>query len=418
MISLDDARATVRDAVAALSSCRVPAPSSIGHVLAAPAYAAFDVPPFSSSAMDGYALSSRATASVPVTLQVVARVLAGDASPVVVGDGEAVRIMTGAPLPAGADSVCMVERTVASTPGGVAGEVRIDVALTPGENVRPAGSDVRRGDEVLGAGAYVGGPQLASLLSAGCRDLQVVPRPRVGVISTGDELVDPGSPLGPAQIYDTNRPMLVALAAEAGSDVTDLGRAPDDVDELARRIEAALGSLDALVLSGGVSVGDADVVRMALDRLGGERTHWMQIAIRPAKPFSFTALASGTRRVPVFGLPGNPVSAGVSFELLVRPALRVLGGHRDVERPRVVARAGGALQRRRDGKIHFVRVQLASDGRPGTWRALPCPGQGSHQLRSLGLADGLCVLPDGDGAGEGDEVEVIVTNPACVVGCA
>jgi molybdopterin molybdotransferase len=427
MIPLASALEVVRPWGVALEPGTVPLSDALGCVLAEPARAAVDVPRFANSAMDGYALRSADVAGAPVTLEVVGRVLAGTAPDVAVGPGQAVRIMTGAPLPDGADAVCMVERTSGGHESGT-GTVVVEEPVGPGENTRPAGGDVHAGEEVLGAGALVSATQLAALLSAGCTAVSVHPRPRVGVLSTGDELVDAGQPLGPAQIYDSNRPMLLALVSEAGAVAVDLGRAPDDVEGLAKRLDAALGEVDALVLSGGVSVGDVEVVRMVLDRMGAGEARWMQIAIRPAKPFSCAALHGPAGRVAAFGLPGNPVSSAVSFELLVRPVLRAMAGHRHIERPRWTARAAEAMPRRADGRLHFVRVILepaAPEGAavgteeprlPGAsshgWLARPCPGQGSHQIRSMGMADGLALVPDGDGVSAGEPVEVLVTNPA------
>ena len=419
MIPLDEAQALVLRACVPLPPVELSPADALGCVLAAPAVAQVDVPPFANSAMDGYALRAVDVRGAPVTLDVVGRVLAGATLGADVGPGQAARIMTGAPLPPGADAVCMVERT--RVEDGTSGRrVVIEAPVEPGENVRRPGGDVHAGEVVLDVGVEVGPTQLAALISAGCTALSVHPRPRVGVISTGDELVEPGRPLGPAQIYDSNRPMLLALVAEAGCTAVDLGCSGDDEGSLAARIDGALGRVDVLVLSGGVSVGDMDVVRMVLDHLGGAATRWLQIAIRPAKPFSFTVLPGPDRPIPVFGLPGNPVSSAVSFELLVRPSLRVMGGHRVTGRPRLVARAAEPLRRTPDARTHFVRVQLAPDAPEArgagagrevpAWAARPCPGQGSHQIRSMGLADGLAVLADGDGADVGEVVDVIVTN--------
>lgn len=408
MISLDEALRTVLDASPVLAPSQLEVADALGCVLAAPAAARIDVPPFANSAMDGYALRAADVAGAPVTLPVAGRVLAGSSLAGGLPEGHAARIMTGAPVPAGADAVCMVERTRAEGPQ--AQEVTIEVAVSPGENVREAGSDVRAGETVLDAGTVLGPTQLAALISAGCLQVVAHPRPRVGVVSTGDELVDAGGFLGPAQIYDSNRPMLLGLVDAAGCVAVDLGRAADDEEALIARIEEALDGVDALVLSGGVSVGDLDVVRMALERMGADATRWMQIAIRPAKPFSFTTLESGHGLVSVFGLPGNPVSSAVSFELLVRPALRQMAGHRRSGRRSGWATLAEPVRRRSDGRVHFVRVQLDPAGGDG-WRARPCAGQGSHQIRSMAVADGLAVVPDGTGAAEGELVEVIVTNP-------
>ncbi|MGH9110193.1 MAG: molybdopterin molybdotransferase MoeA [Acidimicrobiales bacterium] len=401
---------------------------ALGCVLAEAARAEVAVPPFANSAMDGYALRATDAAPAPVTLEVVGRVLAGSNADVRVGPGQAVRIMTGAPIPPGADAVCMVERT---RPAGTA-RVVIEAPAEPGDHIRPAGDDVGIGDVVLDAGGEIGPTQLAALISAGCRHLTVYRPPRVGVISTGDELVDPGASLGPAQIYDSNRPMLAALVAEAGCTPIDLGRAPDDETALTDRIGDALPRIDALVLSGGVSVGDVDLVRVVLDRLADGRGEWMQIAIRPGKPFSCAPLPGPRGTVPAFGLPGNPVSSAVSFELFVRPSLRTMAGRTTTERPRIRAHAGEAFHRRVDGKLHLVRVRIerqraepavpsalagpTGDAAPvlGEWTAWPCAGQGSHQIHSTATADGLALVPDGEGVSAGQWVEVVVTGPAAL----
>jgi molybdopterin molybdotransferase len=434
VIALEEARRTVFDACPRMGARKVRLPEALGCVLAAPALARIDVPPFANSGMDGYAVRSEDVVAAPVTLEVVGRVLAGSSLEGAVGPAQAARIMTGAPLPEGADAVCMVELT---RPGTEPESVVVEAAVAAGENVRDAGGDVRSGEVVLDAGALVGPTQLAALMSAGCDEVDVLPRPRVGVMSTGDELVESGQPLAGAQIYDSNRPMLLALVAEAGCVPLDLGRSVDDEGALAARIEAAIADVDALVFSGGVSVGDADVVRAVLSKLGRGAGHWMQIAIRPAKPFSFAPLPGPGGPVPAFGLPGNPVSSAVSFELIVRPALLAMAGRQDTERPRCWARAARPLLRRPDGKLHLVRVGLEhtpvahgpgagphgdplagvpTDG--GEWVVRPAPGQGSHQIRSMALADGLALVPDGDGLGEGEWVEVIVTNPAALAATA
>lgn len=403
MIPLADARRKALGICPPPRAARIPTADALGCVLAEPATAAVAVPPFANSAMDGYALRA---ADAPGALEVVGRVLAGSAARPEVGPGQAVRIMTGAPVPPGADAVCMVELT---KPDGDH-RVRIEAAVAPGDNIRPAGDDVAPGDAVVDAGTLVGATQLAALLSAGVAEVTAYLRPRLGVVSTGDELVDAGQPLGPAQIYDSNRPMLMALAREAGCAAVDLGRAPDEEVALTARIEGALAGIDVLVLSGGVSVGDVDLVKVVLDRLGGGTAEWMQIAIRPAKPFSCALLRDPAgRAVPAFGLPGNPVSSAVSFELLVRPAVLGMAGQEATGRPRIPATAAGDLRRRPDGRLHFARVRLERGG-PTGWRAVPLRGQGSHQIGSLAGAHGLALVPDGDGVAEGGPVEVLVTD--------
>jgi molybdenum cofactor synthesis domain-containing protein len=234
----------------------------------------------------------------------------------------------------------------------------------------------------------------------------VTPRPVVGVFSTGDELVAPGEPLAPGQIRDSNRLALLAALAEAGVPTVDLGLVADDEAAIADTVTAGVARCDAVVTSGGVSMGDFDFVKVVLDRLGEMR--WMQVAIKPAKPLAFGTVrrpADGTA-VPVFGLPGNPVSSLVSFELFARPGLRRMAGHADgdLDRPRVRAVAAHDLRRRPDGKTHFVRVTCRWDDEAGGFQAASAGAQGSHQLTAFAAADALVELPDGHGAAAGDVV--------------
>ena len=241
------------------------------------------------------------------------------------------------------------------------------------------------------------------LASVNAATVEVVRRPRVAVLSTGDELVDDGSPLQPGQIRESNRSMLVGLVEGAGCDAVDMGIVRDDEATLERVLAEAAGSCDAIVTSGGVSMGDFDVVKAVLSRLADMR--WMQIAIRPAKPFAYGMLPASGRSVPVFGLPGNPVSSLVSFELLARPALRHMAGDPFPDRPAVTAIADEAMPRRPDGKVHHVRVVagFAADGRV---HVRPVASQGSHQLASTSLADAIAEVPDGDGIPVGGPVVV------------
>jgi molybdenum cofactor synthesis domain-containing protein len=236
-------------------------------------------------------------------------------------------------------------------------------------------------------------------------NVPVYPRPRVGVLSTGDELVDGPVDLRPGQIRDSNRHTLLALVRLAGCEPVDLGLARDDEAVITSVIESGGASCDALVTSGGVSVGDFDYVKAVLDRLG--RMQWMQVAIKPAKPLAFGTVGD----VPVFGLPGNPVSSMVSFELFARPGLRQLMGfppESAVRRP-VRGVAGAALRRRPDGKTHFVRV-VASTGDDGRYRVVSSGGQASNLLRAMALANALAIVPDGDGVDAGADVDVLVLS--------
>jgi molybdenum cofactor synthesis domain-containing protein len=236
----------------------------------------------------------------------------------------------------------------------------------------------------------------------------VHPRPRIGILSTGDELASRVGPLAPGQIRDANRHTLLALVRREGWVPVDLGVVGDDEEALGAMFDRAADTCDAVVTSGGVSVGDHDIVKVVLEKRSGGTMRWMQVAIRPAKPFAFGTLEGpGT---PVFGLPGNPVSAMVSFELFVRPAVRQMGGHRGLERIAVPAVAESDLRRSPDGKTHFVRTRVSLDAH-GAWRVRPMVGQDSHQLRAMSDANSLAVLPDGMGVGAGDEVEVLLTDP-------
>ena len=382
----------------------VPLDDALGCVLAGPVSASEPVPPWANSAMDGYAVRSAdvaaASATRGVTLPVVATVAAGAAADVEVGPGQAVRIMTGAPVPPGADAVVMVERTRG---GPDADEVEVLEAVHAGRNVREAGSDIAAGQVVVASGTVLGPAHLGVLASVNVRRPVVIPRPRLGVISTGDELVDDDRPLEPGQIRESNRPTLVALARTFGVDAVDLGTVADDRDALASALVQAAATCDAVATSGGVSMGDFDLVKVVLGELADMR--WMQVAIRPAKPFAFGVL-DGT---PVFGLPGNPVSSMVSLALLGVPGLRRLAGRTDLDLPRVQAVAGPGLERRPDGRTAYQRVRCRwVDGR---LHALPVAGQGSHQLAAAADANALAELPDGDGVVEGGSVTVVLLAP-------
>ena len=313
------------------------------------------VPPFDNTAVDGFAVRAADTAPLPARLRIVGTIAAGDEPAVAVGAGEAVRIMTGAAIPAGADAVVMVEVHRPWT----ATTVEIAESVAAGANVRSAGDDVAPGDLVFDTGTRLGPGHVGVLASIGCPTVAAVPPLRVGVLSTGDELVAPGLPLRPGQIYESNRPMLLGLVRRAGHEPVDLGVARDDESVIEAAFRRGAAECDAVLSSGGVSMGDFDYVKTVLDRIGDMR--WMQIAIRPAKPFAF-GLVDG---VPVFGLPGNPVSSMVSFELLAKPALRRMQGDPDPLPREVPAVADVGLDRHPDGKVHFARVAAAmgEDGR-------------------------------------------------------
>ena len=397
---LGDARARVLHHCHRLPVVVVPLDEALGCVTADAVTSAELVPPFANTAMDGFAVraadTAGATDAAPVRLGVVGTIAAGTAGDLPVGPGQAARIMTGAPLPPGADAVVMVELT--TTEDDV---VLVRAEVAPGNHVRRAGDDLRPGDPVVAAGTELTPGHLGVLAGIGRLEVAVVRRARVGVMSTGDELVEGPVELRPGQIRDSNRRALVALLHEAGCEPVDLGIVPDDPARIAAAIEAGVASCDALVTSGGVSMGDFDHVKVVLDQLG-EMT-WMQVAIKPAKPLAFGTV----RGVPVFGLPGNPVSSMVSFELFARPGLRRMMGHETSGRLVVDAVADEGLHRHPDGKVHFVRA-LAAWGDDGRFHVRSAGAQGSHQLSAMAAANALAVVPDGSGVAPGGTVEAIL----------
>lgn len=401
MISLGDAQVRVHAVVGALPVEEVAVADAIGLVIAEQVVAPEAIPPFANTAMDGFAIrfADLASASVdaPVELPVVGTVAAGAVAERPLEAGEAMRIMTGAPIPEGADAVIMVELTESDD-----ATVRCRASVPEGNHIRRAGDDLEADTVVFEPGTTIGPAHVGVLSSLGRTHVSVHRRPRIGVFSTGDELVVGPAPLEPGQIRDSNRPQLLALVAEAGAVAVDLGVLRDNHDEIDAALRAAVDGCDALITSGGVSMGDFDFVKQVLASLGD--LTWMQVAIKPAKPLAFGVLL-GT---PIFGLPGNPVSSAVSFELFARPAIRMMMGRADTQRVHEWAIADEVLLRSHDGKTHFQRVVLSqqSDG----WHVRSAGGQGSHQLAALAAANGLAVLPDGDGANVGDRVRVMLLS--------
>jgi molybdenum cofactor synthesis domain-containing protein len=412
MTPLEDAQQFV------LGQCPAKAPVTIdrrdaaGLVLAAAVVSGEIVPPFDNTAVDGYAVRAADVATAraeAVVLAVVGEIAAGSAPDRSVGPGETIRIMTGAPMPDGADAVVMVEDSERMGTGDDGVErVRLAASVAPGQAVRRAGDDVEIGDEMFVAGVIVTPAVEAVLASVNVQQLSVFPRVRVAVLSTGDELVDDGSPLELGQIRESNKTMLAGMLAESGCDVVDLGVVRDDEAELERVLRAAAVDCDAIVSSGGVSMGDYDVVKAVLGRIADMT--WMQMAIKPAKPFAFGTLSrdDGTI-VPIFGLPGNPVSSLVSFELMARPALRRMMGHHRLTRTSLVAITDDELGRTPDGKVHFARVNgdFADDGR---YHVQSVRAQGSHQLAATASADAMAILPDGEALPAGSEVAVLLLS--------
>lgn len=402
VISLDEARTRVLHGVSALTPREIECDRAAGLVLARDVIASENVPPFANTAVDGYAVRAADVADVPCELRVIGTLAAGDGSAWNVRNGEALRIMTGAVMPDGADAVIMVEDTETLTDH----RVRVLKSVAPSTAVRPVADDVRSGDVVFAAGTVLSPAGAGVLSSINARRVAVYPRARVALLSTGDELITDGSPLQRGQIRESNLTMLNILLQHSECEVDNLGVVVDDEKTLERVLREAARTCDAIVTSGGVSMGDFDVVKAVLSRLA--EMQWMQMAIKPAKPFAFGVLTEGQRKVPVFGLPGNPVSSMISFELLARPALRKMMGHtKDLIRPTVRAIADTALRRKADGKVHFMRVhaQFDKDGRVHVRDTGP---QGSHQLAATAAANALAVVPDGNGIASGEPVDVML----------
>ncbi len=399
MIPLTEAQERVLAGCGILDEVTVAVGDARGLVTTETVVAPELVPPFDNTAMDGFAVRSADVADAPTTLAIAGTIAAGVPPDITVGAGQAARIMTGAVIPPGADAVVMVELTETSADGT---EVTVAQSVPEGNHIRRAGEDLTVGQTVFGPGEVLTPGHLGVLTSLGMYQVRVRPKARVGVMSTGDELVEGPQPLEKGQIRDSNRHTLLALLAESGCEPVDLGSLADDEDNIAAGLQAGVEKCDALLTSGGVSMGDYDYVKKVLNEIGD--MSWMQVAIKPAKPLAF-GLVQG---IPVFGLPGNPVSSMVSFELFARPGLRKMMGHPSGSwhRPPVKGRMAEPLGRRPDGKTHFARVRV--DYADGEFLARSAGGQGSHQLSAMAAADALAVLPDGDGLDEGDPVSLLI----------
>jgi len=393
MLTVEEALAAILGRVETLGTERVDILSGLGRVLADPIVSRREIPPWPNSSMDGYAVRAADTGQ-GVGLEVVGRVEAGSVPARSVGAGEAMRIFTGAPLPDGADAVIPQEDVDA-----VNGRIDLRRAVDRAAYVRHAGEDVRVGDRVLEPGIVLSAAEIGLLATLGYSQVRVHRRPRVAILSTGNELADLGSEPGPGQIPNTNTYSLTAQVLEAGGEPVSLGVAGDRLDAIAERLTAARDT-DMLVSSAGVSVGDLDLVRKALVEAGAELHLW-QVSMRPGKPITFGSLAGH----PIFGLPGNPVSAMVTFELFVRPALLKMGGRRRLTRPRVRARALTAIDNP-GNRRGYLRVRLERDG--DGLAARLTGEQGSAILRSMVIADGLAVLDPDTTAAVGAFVEVIL----------
>src|SRR5262245_6737321 len=379
LLSIEEAQELVLSRVELLPTETVPVEGAVGRVLAEAASAAIDLPPFDSSAMDGFALRAEDT---PGTLPVPLRIAAGAPAGRGLAPGEAMGIATGAAVPEGADAVIPLEYVVDSD-----NTIEIAEAVEVGAHVRPTGGDLRRGAAVVEAGVRLGGAQLAALSAAGVAEVRVSQRPRAAVLTTGSELRRPGERLEPGQIYDANGILIEAQLASAGAAVERLSTVVDDEEAHREAIQRGLEA-DVLVTSGGVSVGPHDLVRSIEAELGVEEVFW-GVSVKPGKPISFGVREGGL----VFGLPGNPVSVLVGFELFVRPAVLALQGVAE-PRPRFErARLGGELERN-PGRDELVRGRLSFDDEGSLVE--PLPGRESHMIARAALADALVLVRRGE----------------------
>jgi molybdopterin molybdotransferase len=394
VLSVEQALEQILTRVRVLPAERVPLLDSLGRVLAEPVVSTREIPPWPNSSMDGYAVRSADTRAGGGLLTVTGRVTAGAVPDREVGPGETVRIFTGAPMPPGADAVIPQEDVRLE-----GDRIAVSGAVQMGAYVRPRGEDVRPGETLLTPGQVIGPAEVGLLATLGWPQVRVGRRPRVAILSTGSELADLGHEPGPGQIPNSNTYSLMAQTLDAGGEPINLGVVPDDLESIEGRL-AATRSVDVLVSSAGVSVGDLDLVKDALEKLGAELHLW-RVSMRPGKPITFGSL--GGR--PIFGLPGNPVSAMVTFELFVRPALRKMMGHSVLDRPRIVAQASQPIANP-GSRRGYLRVIVSPDG--DRYAARLTGDQGSGILRSMVLADGLAVLDPEAKIEKGQDVEVIV----------
>lgn len=382
LLSVEEARERILSVFGRLQTETIGLDTARGRILGSSVTAGFDIPPFGNSSMDGFAVLSgdtdAASRVVPVKLGISGVIAAGSSIVPAMGPGECIRIMTGAPLPPGADAVIPFEDVVEHD-----GSIEIAAPVPSGACVRPAGNDIKEGEVVLEAGIQIGPPHVGLLASLGLANVAVVRRPVVAVLSTGDELVPPGHTLQPGQIYNSNSPMLAAAIEDAGAEARVLPTSRDDPESIAHAVAAAEGS-DVLVTSGGASVGDFDHVKDVVGA-GGELNFW-RVRMRPGKPLLFGQVGS----LPVIGLPGNPTSAMVTFEEFVRPAIRIMLGTAPM-RPEIDAVLDERIDNR-GGRRTYARVVLRQqDGRLHARLSGP---QDSAMLLPLGRAEGLLIVPE------------------------
>ena len=412
MLSVEEARSRILDLFQPLESERKPILEALGQVLAEDVVSPMSIPPLANSAMDGYAVRFRdvvgATSDSPTPLRVIGQVAAGQLPDTEVVPGTTVRIMTGGPIPPGADAVAPFEDTneydLKSMGVGLDDitEIKVNIPASEGANVRPAGQDITRGQMVLSKGTLLRPSEVGVLASVGRDMVEVVRRPVVAVIATGDELMEPGEPVAPGKIYDSNSYSVAAAILRYGGVPRFLGIARDNIESMTAKLDEALDA-DLLLTSAGVSRGDYDIVKDLLASRG-EVAFW-SVRMRPAKPLAFGVFPGpGGRRVPHVGLPGNPVSALVAFEELVRPAILRMLGRTDLDKPTIRAELEEDVVNT-DGRRVFARVVVTR--RNGRYYACLTGDQGSGVLTSMALANGLAICPeDVPRMKAGEEVDV------------
>ena len=395
MLSVEEARQQMLNTIPVLPTEQRKILSCTDYILAEALHAEENIPPFDNSAMDGYAVRAadvqNASEAEPAVLTIVETIAAGYAPTQQVGAGQAARIMTGAMMPKGADAVVMQE--VTQREGHT---VKIFEDIDTAGNVRFTGESVAAGQQVMGKGKHLRPPEVSMLASLNRPEVTVHRKPTVAIVSTGDELLLLGEPLEPGKIRESNRYGLYAQVEEAGGIPIDMGIAPDDEAEIERIFRAALAKADALITSGGVSVGEHDFVKSVLERLG-EVNFW-RVAMKPGKPQAY-GISDGK---PIFGLPGNPVSSLVVFELFVRPALLKMAGHTELLRPTFKATLSESITNR-DGRVNYMRAILKASN--GHYTAETTGPQGSGILHSLVLANGLITIPAGATLDAGETVD-------------
>jgi molybdopterin molybdotransferase len=392
-LTVADALQLVLNEVAPLPSERVPLFEALGRVLAEPVTANDSLPPFANSSMDGYALRAadvaNASTAVPAELKVVADIAAGTVSNVALTKGTAARIMTGAPLPEGADAVVPVEDTNEpwrDLERPLPGTILVHRSVNHGDFVRHIGEDIQAGQEVMAPGHLIRPQEIGVLAALGVSKLQVHRRPRVGILATGDELIDVDAPLSPGKIRNSNSYAQAAQVLALGADLVSLGVARDTEDHVRAKLRVGLeAGVDLLVSSAGVSVGAYDVVKAVLEQEGN--VGFWRVRMRPGKPLAFGSYHG----VPFLGLPGNPVSAMVSFERFVRPSIRKMAGYKSLDRPQITVTVQEQLTS--DGRESYVRACVTRSAQG--YQAISTGSQGSHVMTSLVKANALMIIPEG-----------------------